>query len=51
MERGLEQLLALARWARASRLRLDLTPVRRYTSLKRGEEVVQVRQGSFKGWM
>lgn len=51
MERGLEQLLGLACWARASGLRLELTPVHRYTSSERGEEVVQVRQGSFKGWM
>jgi hypothetical protein len=51
MERGLEELLALARWASESGLRLELTPVRRYFSPERGEEVVQVTQGSFEGWM
>lgn len=51
MHRGLEELLALARWACESGLRLDLTPIRRYTSLETGEEVVQVKQGSFESWM
>jgi 1-acyl-sn-glycerol-3-phosphate acyltransferase len=51
MERGLEELLTLARWALKSELRLELTPIRRYFSPERGEEVVQVRQGSFEGWM
>ena len=51
MERGLEELLALARWASESGLRLELTPVRRYFSPERGEEVVQVTQGSFESWM
>jgi hypothetical protein len=35
----------------AADIPLKLTPVRRYISPERGEEVVQVRQGSFKGWM
>mgnify|MGYP001101861033 CR=1 FL=1 len=51
MERGLEDLLALARWASESGLRLELTPVRRYFSPEREEEVVQVSQGSFESWM
>jgi hypothetical protein len=51
MERGLEELLALARWTSESGLRLELTPVRRYFSPERGEEVVQVSQGSFESWM
>lgn len=51
MQLGLEELLALARWASASGLPLKLTPIRRYTSLEQGEEVVQEKQGSFKGWM
>lgn len=51
MERGLEELLALACWASRSGLQLELTPVRRYFSPERGEEVVQASQGSFEGWM
>ena len=51
MERGLEELLVIARWASKSGLRLELTPIRRYFSPEQGEEVVQVSQGSFEGWM
>jgi 1-acyl-sn-glycerol-3-phosphate acyltransferase len=50
MRLGLEELLALARWAAAEGRRLALTPVRRYTSPE-GEEVVQVEQGAFEDWM
>jgi 1-acyl-sn-glycerol-3-phosphate acyltransferase len=50
MRLGLEELLALARWAAEARLRLELRPVRRYTSAE-GEEVVQVEQGAFQNWM
>jgi hypothetical protein len=51
MRLGLEELLALARWACESGLRLQVTPVRRYTLAERGEEVVQTKQGTFKAWM
>jgi len=51
MERGLEELLELARWAHNTGLSLDITPVRRYTSPETGEEVAETRQGAFKGWM
>jgi hypothetical protein len=51
MRLGLEELLALASWASRSGLRLTLTPVRRYTPPHREEEVVQVKQGTFEGWM
>jgi 1-acyl-sn-glycerol-3-phosphate acyltransferase len=51
MECGLEELLVLARWASRSGFGLELTPIRRYFSPERGEEVVQMRQGSFEGWM
>ena len=51
MHSGLEELLALAEWASASRLRLEITPIRRYTSPEQDEEVVQVKQGSFESWM
>lgn len=51
MRLGLEDLLALARWASESGLQLALTPVRRYTSPESGEEVVQTEQGAFEGWM
>jgi hypothetical protein len=51
MERGLEELLVIARWALKSQLQLKLTPVRHYFSPERGKEVVQVSHGSFEGWM
>jgi 1-acyl-sn-glycerol-3-phosphate acyltransferase len=50
MRLGLEELRALARWATEARLRLELTPTRRYTSPE-GEEVEQVKQGAFQDWM
>jgi 1-acyl-sn-glycerol-3-phosphate acyltransferase len=50
MQLGLEELLALIRWASRSGLQLTLAPIRRYTSAD-GEEVVQVKQGTFKEWM
>jgi 1-acyl-sn-glycerol-3-phosphate acyltransferase len=50
MRLGLEELLALARWASGSGFQLTLAPIRRYTSAD-GEEVVQVRQGTFEEWM
>lgn len=51
MQLGLHELLALARWASESNLRLILKPIRRYLSCDAGEEIMQVRQGSFKDWM
>jgi 1-acyl-sn-glycerol-3-phosphate acyltransferase len=51
MRLGLEELLALARWASKSGLRLTLTPIRRYTLPDREGEVVQVKQGTFERWM
>jgi 1-acyl-sn-glycerol-3-phosphate acyltransferase len=51
MRRGMEDLLALARWAADADLQLTLTPVRRYVSPTRGEEVVQTEQNSFEDWM
>jgi hypothetical protein len=50
MRSGLDELLALASWASDSGLGLRLTPVRRFTSPD-GEEVVQVKQRKFEGWM
>jgi 1-acyl-sn-glycerol-3-phosphate acyltransferase len=51
MQLGLEELLALARWAAESGLSLTDTPVRRYYAPDQDEEVVQTRQGSFERWM
>ena len=51
MEAGLHELLALSRWAARSGLPLLLTPVRRYYSPDREEEVVQIQQGTFEHWM
>lgn len=52
MYAGLQELLALARWAAASNLELSITPIRRYhTSPDRSQEVVQIEQGTFDDWM
>ena len=51
MQAGLEELLALARWAAESGLALTITPVRRFYSLDQGRKVVQIEQGSFERWM
>jgi 1-acyl-sn-glycerol-3-phosphate acyltransferase len=51
MQAGLEELLALARWAAESGLALTITPVRRFYSLDQEREVVQIKQGSFERWM
>jgi 1-acyl-sn-glycerol-3-phosphate acyltransferase len=50
MEFGLQELLALARWAAGSGFSLVVTPIRRYFSPERGEEVVQIEQGEFRHW-
>jgi 1-acyl-sn-glycerol-3-phosphate acyltransferase len=50
MRLGLGELLALAKWASGSGLGLRVTPIRRYSS-PGGEEVVQVKQGTFEEWM
>lgn len=51
MEAGLRELLALARWAGRSGFSLMVTPIRRYYAVERGEEVVQIDQERFEGWM
>jgi hypothetical protein len=51
MQAGLDELLALARWADSLHHRLLVTPIRRYYSVERGEEMVQTSQGSFRAWM
>ena len=51
MERGLEELLELAHWARDTGLSIELTPVRRYILAETGEEITETQQGTFKGWM
>jgi hypothetical protein len=51
MRAGLQELLALAQWTVESGLALTVTPVRRYYSPERGEQVVQIEQGRFEGWM
>ena len=51
MQLGLEELLALTRWASNAELQLKVTPIRRYTPAEGDEELVQVRQGSFTSWM
>lgn len=51
MEAGLRELLALAEWAERTGRSLIVTPIRRYYSVERGEEVVQIEQKKFVGWM
>ena len=51
MEAGLRELLTLSRWAAQSGYPLVLTPVRRYHSPDRAEEIVQIKQGAFEHWM
>ena len=51
MQAGLGELLALATWAEGEGLALYVTPVRRYYSPERGEEVVETRQRTFGAWM
>ncbi len=51
MQDGLEELLALARWAARSGLALEVTPTRRYYSPEQEKEIVQIKQGAFGGWM
>ena len=50
MEIGLQELLALARWAASSEFSLVVTPMRRYFSPEIGKEIVQVEQGAFRHW-
>ena len=50
MEIGLQELLALARWAASSGFSLVVTPMRRYFSPEIGKEIVQVEQGAFRHW-
>ncbi|MBN1147119.1 MAG: 1-acyl-sn-glycerol-3-phosphate acyltransferase [Anaerolineales bacterium] len=51
MQKGLEELLALARWAAEAECSLHLTPIRRYQRSDQAEESVQIKQGSFENWM
>ncbi len=50
-QKGLQELRALARWAVTSNASLTVTPIRRYRKSDGGEEIVQVEQGTFEGWM
>jgi 1-acyl-sn-glycerol-3-phosphate acyltransferase len=51
MQAGLDELLALARWAAELGLSLKITPIRRYYSPQQGEDVEQIEQGTFGRWM
>ena len=51
MQQGLEELLALARWAARKEYSLHLTPIRRYHCSDQEEEIVQIKQGRFENWM
>jgi hypothetical protein len=51
MKLGLEELVALARWAAEAGHGLKFVPIRRYYSPGEKKEVVQTTQGSFKEWM
>jgi hypothetical protein len=51
MQKGLEELLSLARWAAKADCSLHLTPIRRYHRSDQEEEIVQIKQGRFEDWM
>jgi 1-acyl-sn-glycerol-3-phosphate acyltransferase len=47
---GLKEWLELTHWADEQRLELKLTPIRRFYSRRKGEEIVQTEQGEFDHW-
>lgn len=51
MQRSLEQLLRLCRWAAERGAQIKLQPIRRYFSTQENQEVTQIHQGKFQAWM
>jgi len=47
---GLKEWLQLTHWADEQRLELHLTPIRRFFSRRKGEEIMQTEQGEFDHW-
>jgi len=47
---GLKEWLQLTYWADEQRLELHLTPIRRFFSCRKGEEIMQTEQGEFDHW-
>lgn len=50
MLEGLKEWLQLTHWADEQRVNLRLTPIRRFFSHRKGEEIVQIEQGGFDHW-
>jgi 1-acyl-sn-glycerol-3-phosphate acyltransferase len=48
---GICELKEITAWASGQNYQLKLTPVRRFFSIPDGQEIVQTKQGNFKGWM
>jgi 1-acyl-sn-glycerol-3-phosphate acyltransferase len=47
---GLKEWLQLTHWADEQGFALELTPIRRFFSRRKGEEIVQTGQGEFDHW-
>ena len=50
MEHGIRELYELANWAKEQELALNVTPIRRFTVITTGEEVVLERPEEFAKW-
>ncbi len=50
MALGMEDLLALTRWAEEADVSLNITPIWRYDDLSQQREIVQTEQGAFEHW-
>lgn len=51
MKLGLEELIALARWAADANRGLRIVPIRRYLTPSKTKEIVQTEQGRSQDWM
>jgi 1-acyl-sn-glycerol-3-phosphate acyltransferase len=51
MQRSLEQLFQLCRWAAERGVQIKLQPIRRFFSTQKNQEVTQINQGKFQAWM
>jgi 1-acyl-sn-glycerol-3-phosphate acyltransferase len=50
MEHGIREIHELARWAKARNLKLHITPLRRFTVIESGREVILDRPKEFAKW-
>ncbi len=51
MQKGLEELQALARWAQENQSELKIIPTRRFYDVEAAEEVVRIKQDVLESWM